>query len=72
MTLTIGEVHYYVQAGLSVAKLDSREVFFRVVLGDRVLSYDNSKRWLRMNSRLQGQYDAVGRPVRTDIREVQK
>ena len=72
MTLTIGKVHYYVHAGLSVAKLDSREVFFRVVLGDRVLSCDNSKRWLRMNSRLQCQYDTVGRPVRTDIREVQK
>lgn len=80
MTLTIGKVHYYVHAGLSGAKLDSREVFFRVVLGDRVLSCDNSKRWLRMNSRLvmvrcalTCQHTAsAGRPVRTDIREVQK
>ena len=36
--MTIGKVHYYVHAGLSVAKLDSREVFFRVVLGTEYLA----------------------------------
>ncbi len=54
MTLIIGKVHYYVHAGLSRAKLDSREVLFMVVMGYRVLSCDNSKRWLGMNSRLLG------------------